>query len=151
MAKDLSVTGPGGTTVTAKVVLNTREAEQWSRAFITNRGSTINDRLVAAAKAEAPVKTGRLRDNIKAMPFKMTGPHKGEGGVGIDKQAVPYAGYVRWGTRPHVIRCRRPAYALHFYWKKVGAWVFFDKVNHPGTKPNYFLERAVDKVARRLR
>jgi len=107
--------------------------------------------MVRAAQEEAPVRTGRLRRNIRSEPFRMTGPYKGEGGVGISKSAVPYAGYVRWGTRPHIIRCRRPAYALHFYWNRVGRWVFFDHVNHPGTKPNTFLERAMNKVARTIR
>lgn len=151
MAEDLSSTGPGGTRVTAKVILNRHEVESWSRKFITNKQRGLGRRLVRYAKAEAPVKTGRLRDNIKPAPFKMTSPFKGQGGITIDKAAVPYAGYVRWGTRPHVIRCRRPAYALHFYWNRAGGWVFFDHVNHPGTKPNTFMERALNKLARDLR
>lgn len=151
MATDTSVTGPGGTKVTAKVVLNRAEVEQWSRLFISRQGADMSRRLVAAAKDEAPVRTGRLRANIKPAPFKMTAPFKGEGGVEINKRDVPYAGYVRWGTRPHVIRCRRPAYALHFYWERMGRWVFFDSVRHPGTKPNYFLERALNRVAREMR
>lgn len=140
-----------GKNVTAKVVLNPAEAQTWARTFITNRGSEISRRMVQIAQEEAPVRTGRLRANIKPMPFKMTGPYKGEGGVGVRKQDVPYAGFVMYGTRPHVIRCRRPAYALHFYWDKVGSWVFFDRVNHPGTKPNRFLERAMNRAARELR
>ena len=151
MADDIAATGPGGIRVTGKVVLNTREAERWSRAFITKRGNDFDRKLLRIARQEAPVKTGRLRANIKTVPFVMTGPHKGEGGVAVDKSAVPYAGYVRWGTRPHIIRCRRPAYALHFYWKRIGRWVFFDHVNHPGTKPNDFLTRALTKAARGIR
>jgi len=140
-----------GTKVTGKVVLNRYEAESWSRKFISNKQRGLGRKLVRYAQAEAPVKTGRLRRNIKASNFKMTGPYKGEGGAYLDKSAVPYAGYVMYGTKPHVIRCRRPAYALHFYWKRVGAWVFFDHVNHPGTKSNRFLERALNKLARDIR
>jgi len=151
MATDTSSTGPGGTRVTAKVVLNRSEAESWARKFISHKTSDLSEKLLRVAREEAPVKTGRLRANIRTEPFRMTGPYKGEGGVGVNKSAVPYAGYVRWGTRPHIIRCKRPAYALHFYWKKVGAWVFFDHVNHPGTKPNPFLERALNRVAREVR
>ncbi len=137
--------------VTARVVLNPHEAQSWSRKFITRKQRGLGRRLVRYAQREAPVATGRLRRNIKPSPFRMTGPYKGEGGAYVDKSDVPYAGYVMYGTRPHVIRCRRPAYALHFYWKRVGAWVFFDHVNHPGTKANRFLERALNKLARDLR
>lgn len=137
-----------GSRVTGKVVLNRYEAESWSRKFISNKTSDLSGRLLTNARQEAPVKTGRLRANLTVQPFKMTGPYKGEGGVGVSKQAVPYAGFVMYGTRPHIIRCRRPAFALHFYWKKVGHWVFFDHVNHPGTKANRFLERALNKTAR---
>lgn len=150
MSRDVSATGPGGTRVTAKVILNPAEAQRWSRVFITNKNRELSDKLLRAAREEAPVKTGRLRANLRVEPFRMTGPYKGEGGVGVSLADVPYAGYVRWGTRPHVIRARRAKF-LRFYWPKVGRVVFFKKVNHPGTKPNYFLERALNRVARELR
>lgn len=150
MAKDVSATGPGGTRVTAKVVMTPAEQERWSRIFITDKVDDLSQRLLDAARQEAPVKTGLLRSKLRVEPFRMTGPNKGEGGVGVSKEDVPYAGYVRWGTRPHVIRARNAKY-LRFYWPRVGRVVFFKKVNHPGTKPNYFLERALNRVARELR
>jgi hypothetical protein len=145
-----TTSGVGGTKVTAKVVLNRYEAQSWSRSFITSRTRDITRRMVTIAQEEAPVKTGRLRANIRPAPFKMTGPFKGEGGIEVDLKAVPYAGYVMYGTKPHVIRARR-APALRFYWPKVGRVVFFKKVNHPGTKANRFLERAMNRAARELR
>lgn len=139
-----------GRYVKAKVVLNRYEAETWSRTFITRRGTDVSRRMVAIAQQNAPVKTGHLRANIKPAPFVMTGPFKGEGGVEIDKRVVPYAGFVMYGTRPHVIRARR-ARALRFFWPKIGRVVFFKSVNHPGTKANRFLERAMNQAARELR
>lgn len=136
--------------VTAKMILNPYELASWSRVFLANKGADFSRRLVAAAKDEAPERTGRLKRNIKATPVKFTGPYRAEGGAEVDPAAVPYAPIVRWGSRPHVIRARR-APALHFYWERVGHEVFFKSVNHPGTKPNPFMERALSKVARDIR
>lgn len=147
---DLSTTGPGGTRVTAKVVLNPYEAQKWARVFCGRKSNDLKQKLLIAAREEAPVRSGRLRSSIKVTPFRMTGPYKGEGGVGVSIRDVPYAGFVRWGTKPHVIRARN-APALRFYWPKVGRVVFFKKVNHPGTKPNDFLTRAVRRVARQVK
>lgn len=66
-----------------------------------------------------------------------------------------YALMVHNGTIPHVIRPRARNYGgglygrggnLHFYWKKVGRYVSFKKVNHPGTHGKFFLTRPL-KVA----
>ena len=131
--------------VTAKFVLNNREMEQWSRVFITEQVTDLSDKLLRAAQDEAPVRTGRLRQSLKTEPVVMTGPNKGEGGISAQ---TPYAGFVRSGTRPHVIRPRN-AQALRFEVR--GRIIFAKSVNHPGTKPNFFLERALDRVARDVR
>ena len=139
-----------GRFVTAKVVLNRAEAEAWSQKFIKRKATEISDRMVDIARQEAPVKTGKLRANIRPAPFRMTGPYKGEGGIEVDTKAVPYAGYVMYGTRPHRIVARN-APALRFFWPKVGRVVFFKSVNHPGTKANRFMERALNRAAREIR
>lgn len=54
-----------------------------------------------------------------------------------------YWRYVQFKTRPHVIRAKNVK-ALRFKWK--GGFVFFKKINHPGTEANPFLDRAIDKV-----
>lgn len=48
------------------------------------------------------------------------------------------------GTRPHVIRPRAKQ-VLRF--QVGGRTVFAKVVNHPGTKPNPFLDRALREVA----
>ena len=96
--------------------------------------------MVNRAKVLAPVRTGRLRSSIRAEPpriFSLRGTVK----VGSD---LEYAGFVNDGTAPHVIRPRR-AQVLRF---TVGGRVVFAKVvNHPGTRPNPFLDRALREVA----
>lgn len=68
-----------------------------------------------------------------------------------------FADYVIPGTPPHVIRARQ-AHALAFFWPSYqgsrpgpGDFVFFKAVNHPGTKANDFVRRAVDKATPALR
>lgn len=67
-------------------------------------------------------------------------------GAGGDFEGVinvrhPAALYVIGGTRPHQIRPRRPGGVLKF---TVGGRVVYAKyVNHPGTKPNDFLQQAL--------
>lgn len=56
-----------------------------------------------------------------------------------------YAGFIEYGTRPHVIRARRAQY-LRFMWR--GKLTFRKSVNHPGTRPYKFLYRAVNSAAR---
>jgi len=91
------------------------------------------------ARIEAPSRTGRLRNSI--------GDYYLGGNRYAIRTKVPYARYVYFGTAPHEIVPRRPGGYLRFFWEKAGAVVYRKRVWHPGiTKPNNFLERAVDKV-----
>lgn len=60
-----------------------------------------------------------------------------------------YAMSVEEGAAPHVIRPRNPNGYLYFYWVKVGDWVAFKKVNHPGQKGKRYLANALIRVGRR--
>lgn len=62
---------------------------------------------------------------------------------------VPYATYNTEGTRPHEIRPVR-AGALAFFWEKVGRFVFFMKVNHPGNAPNYWYRDTFERTSELL-
>ena len=53
----------------------------------------------------------------------------------------PYAGYVHEGTRPHTIEVINKKVLAN---KRTGQF-FGKKVDHPGTRPNPFMQRAVDK------
>lgn len=64
--------------------------------------------------------------------------------------AVPeHAIYVHEGTIPHVIKAK-PGGRLVFFWHKKGRVVSFDKVEHPGTRANQFLVRALVRVMKRM-
>ena len=64
---------------------------------------------------------------------------------------APYAVFVHQGTRPHEILPVR-AQALRFRVGGIhGQWIFRRRVWHPGTKPNPFVKRTVDKLIRFIR
>jgi hypothetical protein len=56
---------------------------------------------------------------------------------------APYSIFVIKGTKPHTITGNP---LLSFFWPRVGANVVFRSVQHPGTKANNFLGRALRKA-----
>ena len=60
---------------------------------------------------------------------------------------APYAKFIEYGTRPHIIRARR-AMALRF--EVHGDVVYAKYVRHPGTRAQRILARAVDESLREL-
>jgi HK97 gp10 family phage protein len=89
---------------------------------------------VEKAKQYSPVKTGQLRASIG---FELTP----DGESALIFATAPYAGFVHDGTKPHVIEARN-AQALRFVGRS-GQYVYRRRVNHPGTSPRPFLERAL--------
>ncbi|MEW2127109.1 HK97 gp10 family phage protein [Streptomyces sp. NPDC007259] len=112
----------------------------------TIRGASRNElddaarQVLNRAKVLAPVDTGRLRASIR-IESRRTLTLRSVYTIGSD---VHYAPYVNDGTRPHVIRPKR-AKALRF--NVGGRTVFAAVVNHPGTRANPFLDRALREVA----
>jgi HK97 gp10 family phage protein len=98
------------------------------------------ERLADVAYAEAfygaPWKTGKLaRSIVKEID---------EDGEASIKALAPYAIYVVKGTSPHEIR---PVNASVLAFKAAGGDMVFTRlVRHPGTRPNPFMQRAVDKA-----
>lgn len=96
-------------------------------------------RAQGRAKILAPVDTGRLRSDIR---FEIR--NRALGVTGRLFCTVSYADAVHDGTRPHVIRPRRPGGVLRF---RVGGQVVYAKfVNHPGTTGRPFLSQALREV-----
>jgi len=89
--------------------------------------------ILATEKTEVPVKTGQLRRSI-TLDYKPIS-------VSI-YPTVNYAFSVHEGTKPHVILPKGKVLAF----KKNGKMIFARRVNHPGNKPNKFVERTVDKT-----
>lgn len=55
--------------------------------------------------------------------------------------ATPYARFIEYGTKAHVIRPRK-AKILRWYSHASGGWAFAKVVHHPGTKPRPFFKHA---------
>ena len=113
----------------------------------------VMDRLgesgTGIAQDEAPKDTGRYAaahgHEVQRIPngARVTvGPGVGSGGgFGSyfgNRDILSLARWITGGTRPHVI-VGNPH--LAFFWEKVGRFVIVHSVNHPGTKPNNYMER----------
>lgn len=101
------------------------------------------NRTVQAAKSYAPVRTGRLKRSIFSRARNSAGRFVASGSVSICSYeivvAVPYAGFVTRGTKPHIIRSKGP-WPLR---NPETGQVFGRVVRHPGTRPNDYLQRAL--------
>ncbi len=81
---------------------------------------------------------GTLRDSI-VVRLAQGGRNGVSAIVGSDD---PIALWHHEGTVPHRIVPRNRRF-LRFYWPRIGAVVYSKGVNHPGTKPNRFLIKAL--------
>jgi hypothetical protein len=99
--------------------------------------------IINKIKDEAPVDSGKLRDSLKATRTAIAGNV-----VLKFTSSSPYIGFVVGGTKAHEIRPH--GQVLHFM-DSHGAEVYARFVNHPGTKPNNFVHRAIDKMNLSLR
>lgn len=114
------------------------------RPQVEQRGLLPRVRAVErAARILAPKRTGRLSRSIRTRARGAGGRFSSLGGEPISSYeivvAVPYAGFVSRGTAPHVIRSRGP-WPLR---NRATGQVFGPVVNHPGTRPNDYLQRAL--------
>lgn len=129
------------------------------KALLENKRKVVivlGRRWVAIAREEAPIgKTGKFRKSIAFRSFV-----KGKTVGFTSSSARPLGKWIIGGTKPHKIFPRVKG-ALYFFWGKVGAftvvpkgggkmtgmsggkfWIGKGYVNHPGTKPNNYVERA---------
>lgn len=97
--------------------------------------SALTVQSVAIKEAPVNKKTGggNLRQNIKSNMLTKTRAQV------VSK--APYSIFVEEGTRPHIIRIKKKRILAD---KRAGEF-YGTKVNHPGTKANPFMQRAVDK------
>lgn len=126
-----------------KVQVTTNQAEM-QRVFVRFADADAKARatkVLKAARQEAPVgKTGELRAGLK---MEQSRDVKGQWASGYDViSTAPHSLFVIKGTRPHKITGNP---LLGFFWPKVGAFVVFRSVNHPGTRANDFLSRALKR------
>jgi hypothetical protein len=117
----------------------------------------------------APRRTGRL-----VASAYLVSPRRGTWVMRVD---APYAAVVEFGSRPHTIRPRRakalrfevgghvvfaryirkgdkiitPKHSKVFRFEVPRRVVFAKKVEHPGTKGQFIIAKALDKVMRKIR
>lgn len=96
------------------------------------------------AKQNAHKKTGKLAASITSKRKTYT---NGNLGFEVGSWTVKYAAIHELGSKPHIIAAKK-APALVFFWPKVGHWVAFKSVHHPGTKGYHYLENALEAALR---
>jgi HK97 gp10 family phage protein len=94
------------------------------------------NQILAEMEVRVPVKSGKLRGSlaIRVDTNKVT--------IGPNEAVAPYAGYVEFGTGPHIIEPKNPGGVLVF--KMNGMTVYAKKVHHPGTKPQPYVRPAFE-------
>ncbi len=87
---------------------------------------------------EAPVNKqsggGNLRQNIRVTLISKI--------KAVITSKAPYSSWVEDGTRPHVITIKNKRVLAN---RRTGQ-IFGTRVNHPGTSPNPFMKRAVERT-----
>jgi hypothetical protein len=105
---------------------------------------------IAAARAQAPVRTGRLRGSFVPVILSRTS--------GLFMNTAPYAMAQDQGARPHPI----PAH-VRFWWDKVGRmWMYpetyervtgfpgADPIHHPGNPATHFMDAGYVAIKRAI-
>lgn len=110
-----------------------RMFESGGQVWVAVNGSA--DTVLLRARAGAPRRTGALARSLRKLT--VVRPLGLDVYIGSD---LPYAGYVHEGTGPHLIAPRQ-AQVLAF--TIGGRRVYAKHVNHPGTKADPFLRRAL--------
>ncbi len=99
--------------------------------------ATLTERVAMHARLLAP---GSMKSQIRAVHTGGPSP------LGLVVSDHPASIFVINGTRAHKIRPKKPGGVLVFTPKGGSGKVFARVVNHPGTKPNDFLLKALRSV-----
>lgn len=106
------------------------------------RTATVSAQRDAAKTNKFESRTGKTKASVKR-DIALTA----RGYRGRIRSVRKVARYMEKGTRPHVIRAKRSR-VLRFH--SGGALVFRRSVNHPGTKPTWFMRDAAERAYARL-
>jgi hypothetical protein len=85
-------------------------------------------------------KTGALFQSVFNRPIK------GGRVVGHDEGRAPYAKFVLYGSRPHIIRPKKKA----LRWASGNGWAFAKFVRHPGYKGDPYLIQAAETAKKKI-
>ena len=112
--------------------------EQYEKA-LSRMMYLVSMELMGNVKREAPVDQGRLQGSFL---IEQTGEYEYTIFSGVE-----YAEAVDFGTPPHRIEPKHKK-CLHF--EMDGQEVFCKDVDHPGTAPNPFIERGIERTEARI-
>ena len=112
---------------------------------------------LAKMHVDGPYSTGRRVERAPRasktlrLSFYQISPKASARGVdGRVGNSAPHARVVHDGATPHPIPRAGTTYQ-HFYWRRVGEWVTFYRVSHPGMKGKRYLSNALAEVGLRHR
>jgi hypothetical protein len=97
----------------------------------------ITERVAMHARLLAP---GSMKQKIRAVSLPGPSP------IGLVISDHPATTYVLHGTKAHKIYPKKPGGVLVFNQRGGGSKIFARVVNHPGTKANNFLMKALRSV-----
>lgn len=109
------------------------------RADIRESLSTVGKQIVQDVKSSSDYKGNVVKNDTIATLVSDTELH-----ISNDN---PIAGYLEFGTEPHVIEAKR---APVLVFEANGSTVFTKRVNHPGNKAYHTIENAFDDGAEHL-
>lgn len=144
------------------VVLHRRELDRLTRdpngdvgRFMSRLGGFITREAQSLADARLNIGPGaRFRDGSSSGEyrgsFRTTTIVEARGLRTRVTNTAPHASYLENGTRPHVIRPKRPGGVLVFV-TSIGNTVFAREVHHPGTRPYRILADALRRGIQRAR
>ena len=98
----------------------------------------LGSKAVDYMQQEAPRDTGAFARNIRYRTFA-----QGDKVGFTTSSPQPLGKWIVRGTKAHEIRPRGSGYPLH--WVKNGQHFYSYRVWHPGTKPNDYVTRAMDR------
>lgn len=121
------------------VDINEQQAQRVFVRFADTDAKKRATKVLGVAIAESPVgKTGDLRAGLR---MEQSRDVHGRWSTGYDViSTAAHTMFVIKGTAAHTITGNP---LLAFFWPKVGKFVVFHSVHHPGTRPNNFLSRAL--------
>jgi len=88
-------------------------------------------------------KTGQLAQSIRIKTGQQGRDYVGE--VFVDPE-TPKALALEYGGKDYYSIYPVNKQMLHFYWEKIGMWVYLDYVNHPPSKEFAYLRSALHEV-----
>lgn len=128
----------------ARLVLNQGQVRGLSLKLATDSVRSTTAAVNRQARRNAPggvYSTGNLKRSINWSV--RTGATSATGRSGSD---LNYAIFPERGASAHQIDARRREF-LSFYWRRVGRWVKFKHVSHPGQAAQNYMTRALLDIA----